>query len=69
MATLEKENTDISHRLNDKRDTAAEVKTETENARAEAQAVCKRNAKLELEVKGMRAHHERVEATARVGVD
>jgi hypothetical protein len=42
---------------------------ETEIARAEAQAASKLAAELELEVKSMRANHERMEAATRVGVD
>jgi hypothetical protein len=47
---LEKE--DLGRRLADEREDA-------ENARAEAQAACKRAADLVLEVKNMRGHRER----------
>lgn len=68
VAMLEKENEDLGRRINDERDAVAEAKRETENAREEAQAAWKRTAELELEVKDMHAHHERVEATTRVCV-
>jgi hypothetical protein len=63
MAALEKENEDLGCWLNDEKDVAAEAKTGAETAYAEAQADRKRTTELELEVKGMRAYHERVEAT------
>jgi cell division septum initiation protein DivIVA len=69
MAALEKENEYLGHWLNDEKDVAVEAKMEAETARAEAQADHKRTTELELKVKGMRAYHERVEATTRVGVD
>jgi uncharacterized protein (DUF3084 family) len=69
VMTLEKENEELGHRLNDEKDAAAEVKTEAESARTEAQATRKRAAEVELKVKSMHAYRERAESTTRAGVD
>jgi hypothetical protein len=69
VTMLEKDNEDLVRRVNHEKDAAAKAKMETEIARAEAQAASKLAAELELEVKSMRANHERMEAATRVGVD
>lgn len=65
----EKENDNLSRRLSEEKDSADQAKSEAQAARVEAQATQKRTAKLELEVKNMRAYYEKVDATMRVGVD
>jgi chromosome segregation ATPase len=69
VMTLEKENEELGHRLNDEKDAAIEVKTEAESARTEAQATRKRAVEVELEVKSMHACRERAESATRAGVD
>jgi predicted nucleic acid-binding Zn-ribbon protein len=62
VTTLETEKGDLARPLNDEKEDA-------ENARVEAQAVRKRVADLELELKNMRDHHERTESVTHAGVD
>ena len=62
VTALEKEKEDLSRQLNDEKEDA-------ENARAEAQAARKRVADLELELKNMCGHHEKMESATRAGVD
>ena len=65
----ETENDNLIRRLSKEKDSADQAKTDAQAARVEAQATQKRTAKLELEVKNMRAYYEKVDATMRVGVD
>jgi chromosome segregation ATPase len=62
VTTLEKEKEDLRRRLNDEKEDA-------KNARAGAQAACKRVADLELELKNMHGHRERIESSTCARVD
>jgi hypothetical protein len=68
VGMLEKDNEDLSQRLNEKY-VVAEANTEAQAARAEALAAQKRTVELELEVKNMCAYRGKVEAATWVGVD
>jgi hypothetical protein len=64
---LEKEKEDLDRRLKDEKEAAAEAKTDAKNARAKAQATRKHATDLELEVRNMRAYHEKAESSTRDG--
>jgi 3-phenylpropionate/cinnamic acid dioxygenase small subunit len=69
VMVLEMEKEDLSHRLNDDKETTAEAKTDAKNARAEAQDTRQCAAGLELEVRNMCAYREKMESATRVEVD
>jgi predicted nucleic acid-binding Zn-ribbon protein len=76
VTTLEKKKEDFGRRLtNEKEDAekahaeAQAARTEAQAARTEAQAARKHTADLELELKNMCDHRERMESSTRAGVE
>lgn len=69
MTALEKDKEDLGHRLAKEREDTESARSEARATRAEAHAARKHAADLELELKSMCNHHERMESATRAGVE
>jgi hypothetical protein len=69
LSTMEKEREDLGCRLAEEKEDAEKTRAEAQDARTEAQAARKRAADMELELKNIRAHHEKTESFTRTGVE